>query len=248
MSNFNFAKTGTSALTALLICTTAAISSLPTVPAAAQQSPSNNNSRQFLIPTGTRILVSYDEAKKIIVNKGEFLPLTLKVASNLTDRNGAILIPAGSEIVGQLEPTAQGVQFVAQELIINEGQSFPLDATSRVISKTEIVREGASAGDVVAGTLAGAGTATLLAGTTGDHRIDLLEVLGGAAVGALAGWGLPAAGVFGGGSREVISINPNQDLTLTLQSSLALSRINPYRSGNLWSNSPRAVVGSRSWR
>jgi hypothetical protein len=72
------------------------------------------------------------------------------------------------------------------------------------------------------GTLAGAGTATIISGTTGDRRITPLEVLGGAAVGALAGWGLPAANIIGGGTEEVLTVS-NQDLTLMLQSPLTIN-------------------------
>ena len=225
MSNFNYLKSGTSALIALAMSATAVAPIFPLASASAQpfRTPPTQMriSNQVMIPAGVQIPVKYDEAEKILVTDSETLPLTLTVAANIKDRNGTILIPYNSEIVGQIEPAVEGSQFVAQRLII-EGREIPLDATSRVVATTEIIEEGASTGDILKGTLAGAGAATLIAGVTGDKRIDALEVLAGAAVGTLAGWALPEAGVLGGGSKEVISIDPNRDLTLTLQSDLRI--------------------------
>lgn len=173
------------------------------------------------IPAGTQVPVRFDRAKKILVTPEETMPLTLKVASNIRDRSGAILVPAGSEISGRIEPYRNGSRFVAQTITIR-GRKVPISAFSQVVVTTETIREGASTGDILKGTLAGAGAATLIAGLTGDRRIDALEVLAGAAVGTLAGWALPTSGAIGGGSKEVISINPNRDLTLTLDAPLSL--------------------------
>ena len=57
---------------------------------------------------------------------------------------------------------------------------------------------------------------------TGARGVAALEVLAGAAAGALAGWVLPEAGVIGGGSREVIVIYPDRDLDLTFERDLYL--------------------------
>lgn len=163
------------------------------------------------------------------------MPVTLQVALNITDNNGTVLIPAGSEIIGQVEPAGNGSQFVAQELVINENQRYYLDATSRVVTKTETISGGANTEDILKGTLAGAGAATIIAGVTGNRRIEPLEILGGAAVGTLAGWALPETGVLGGSRKEVISINPNQDLTLTLESPLTVgTRVNPNQNGRYY--------------
>ncbi|WP_013322739.1 hypothetical protein [Gloeothece verrucosa] len=227
-----------SRLIALLMTTTVITPMLPLIPANAQPVYHQRNSligqRQIAIPAGTRIAVRHEDAKKIIVSKDETVPVTLQVAYNITDNNGAVLVPAGSEIKGQIEPAGNGSQFVAQELIINN-QSYEIDATSRVVTKTEKISKGANTEDILKGTLAGAGAATIIAGVTGNRRIEALEVLGGAAVGTLAGWALPQSGVLGGGSKEVISINPNQDLTLTLQTPLTISsRVNPTQNGRYY--------------
>ncbi len=224
MSHGTILKSGTSAFIALLMGATTIAT--PIAPASAQLFPSPTNTAprtRTTIAAGTLIPIRYEQAQTLQVTKGEYMPLTLTVAANFRDRNGNLLIPAGSEIVGQIEPADEGVRFVARELIVNGGRQYlPLNATSNVIAANESINEGASIANILTGTFAGAGTATIIAGTTGDRKIDALEVLAGAAIGTLAGWGLPEAGIVGGGTREVVNINPNRDLTLTLRSDLAL--------------------------
>lgn len=199
-------------------------------PAAAQfLFPPENNSRPIAnnvsIPAGTQIPLRHSDAEKILVTKEETVSVTLQTAANIKDSYGQVLVPAGSQVVGQIRPANGGSQFVAQEIIINN-QRYPLYASSNVVTRTEVIKEGASTLEILGGTLAGSAAAAIIAGTTGDKRIDALEVLAGAAVGTLAGWGLPEAGIIGGGETELISIDPNQDLTITLQSSLTLSSSN----------------------
>lgn len=226
MLNLNNTKSGTCVAIAFLMGATAVSPLWNLTCATAQSLPAPRSPittfNQVVIPAGTRIPVMYKESKKILVTSEETMPLTLKVAANITDRNGRILIPSGSEIVGQIEPAGKGSRFVAQGLTINKDQEYTLNATSQVVTKTETLKDGASASEILSGTLAGAGAATLISGLTGDRRIDALEVLAGAAVGTLAGWILPETGIIGGGSQDVISINPNKDLTLTMQSQLAV--------------------------
>lgn len=239
METLHNSKSTISRLIALLMSTTTITPMIPLIPATAQPVPSQRNSiigqRQISIPAGTQITVRHDDAKKIIVSRDETVPVTLQVALNITDNNGMLLIPAGSEISGQIEPAGNGSQFIAQELVINNNQRYYLDATSRIVTKTEKISKGANTEDILKGTLAGAGAATIIAGVTGNRRIEALEVLGGAAVGTLAGWALPETGVLGGSRKEVISINPNQDLTLTLQSPLTIgTRVSPTQTGRYY--------------
>ncbi len=192
------------------------------------------------LPRDTLIPVTYGQDKKITLKKGETRSLTLRTAEDLRQRDGQVVVAAGSEIVGQFRPTpdGEGLQFIAQQLILRNGQYFNINAQSRELVGFQTQNQ-ASTSDIVTGTLAGAGTATVIAGTTGDRRIDALEVLGGAAVGALAGWGLPTAGILGGGGDDVLTIDPSQDLTLMLQSPLQIdarlaeeANYNPRRSQN----------------
>lgn len=229
MSNFNYGKSGMATAIALLMGITAVAPIYPLKPAAAQLFPPETNPRPIsndvVIPSGTQIPLRHKDADKILVTNEESLDVTLQTAANIKDRYGNILVPAGSEVIGQVQPADGGAQFVAREIAINN-QRYPLYASSRIVTRTETINEGASVEEILGGTLAGSAAATIIAGTTGDRRIDALEVLAGAAVGTLAGWGLPEAGVIGGGETEVISIDPNRDLTITLQSSLTLAGIN----------------------
>jgi len=200
------------------------------------------NDNRWEVPAETLIPVTLDQGKPFTIKKGENRSLTLRTTIPLRQANGAIAVPAGSEIVGQFRPVANGagVQFVAQQLILSNGQFLAINAQSRELVGFEQRNRRASASDVITGTLAGAGTATVIAGTTGDRRIDALEVLGGAAAGALAGWGLPTAGIIGGGTEEVMTVS-SRDLTLMLQSPLYLDA-DQLRDVN--QSNPR----NRSWR
>jgi hypothetical protein len=176
---------------------------------------------RLVLPTGTPIAVRYPQSSTIRVPKGKTQSLTLEVAKPVRDSRGNVVIPLGSEVYGELRPVGQGLRFVAQELRIDGGEVYDLDALSGVVSRTSVEKKGASRTDILAGTVSGAGAATVIAGTTGDRRIDALEVLAGAALGTLAGWGLPEAGVIGGKDREVIVIEPARDLTLRLSEQLS---------------------------
>lgn len=172
--------------------------------------------RTVAIPAGTSIPVRYDQAEKIVVAPNETLPLTLIVAKNIRSASGQLLIPARSEVQGRLEPVDGGSQFVAETLILNNGKRYNLDAYSDVVTTTQEVRPGIDTGSVLKGAAIGAGAATIISGVTGRKRITLGKILIGAGVGA-------AGGVLLGKRREkVVVINPNRDLTLTLNSRLAL--------------------------
>lgn len=192
-------------------------------PASAQLFPSDNrNERTYpdrfysrtVIPAGTQIPVEFDE-DKILVTKTETSPITLTVAANIRDRNRNTLIPYGSEISGQIEPAGGGSRFVAEELIFPDGTTQFINADSRIITRTETVEKGASAGDILTGAAIGGAAAVVLGDLFGDINVE--EVLGGAGVGALGGL------LLGGDDEvELISIDPENDLELTLQSDLAL--------------------------
>ena len=187
------------------------------------QSQTFSNPSPGSIPVGTTIPMTFNDSETIQISPNESRTLTLNTASNVRQANGNILIPAGSQVLGELRPSRNGVQFFAQQITLSNGQRLNFNATSRELVGFQTVNQGASTADIVTGTLAGAGAATLIAGVTGDRHINALEVLGGAAFGALAGWGLPQAGIIGGGTKEVMTIDPSQDLTLTVQSPLYLN-------------------------
>ncbi|MGA7935054.1 MAG: hypothetical protein WCA35_16020 [Kovacikia sp.] len=181
----------------------------------AQLFPQPGVPRRLTIPAGTQIPMQYNEAKKIVVLPTETNPLTLTVARNVRNTYGTLLIPAGSQVKGELRPAEGGSQFHAQELILTDGTRLPIDATSEVVTKTQEVRKGGSS-QILTGTAIGAAAAAVLFGVTGSRRISVGKVLAGAGLGALGGW------LLGKQTVDVVVIDPNADLTLTLNSDLVL--------------------------
>ncbi|MBD2614203.1 MAG: S-layer homology domain-containing protein [Nostoc sp. ZfuVER08] len=169
------------------------------------------------IPQGTAIPVKYDKAEKILVTKDETAPLTLTVSQNVVTQEGSVVIPAGSQVIGQLKPATGGSQFIAEKLVLTTGQEYQLNATSEVITKTETVRKGASTGSIIQNTVLGAGAAAAVSAVTGDRAIATEEVLGGAGIGALIGL------FFGRNSVDLIAIDPNTDLQMTINQNLLVS-------------------------
>jgi hypothetical protein len=168
------------------------------------------------VPAGTVLSVAY-QSDKVVVLPGETAALTLNVTQAVTDSAGRILIPAGSQVVGELRPSGNGSQFVAQELVLTGGQRMAISATSQTVTTTETIRQGATFGETLAGAVLGSGAAAAIARTTGDQNVGALEVLAGAATGATLGR------IFGRNQVEVISINPARDLSLTVNAPLMLS-------------------------
>ncbi|MFN6465380.1 MAG: S-layer homology domain-containing protein [Nostoc sp. DedVER02] len=169
------------------------------------------------IPQGTAIPVKYDKAEKILVTKDETAPLTLTVSQNVVTQDGSVVIPAGSQVIGQLKPATGGSQFIAQKLVLTSGQEYQLNASSEVITKTETVKKGTSVGSIIKNTVLGAGAATAVSAVTGDRAIATEEVLGGAGIGALVGL------FFGKSSVDLIAIDPDTDLQMTINQNLLVS-------------------------
>lgn len=220
MASNNSWKSRTAALMALAITTSVAAPVFTTDPVSAQLFPSSRNgsstnSRIITIPTGTTIPVRYDRAEKIVVSPEERLPVTLTVASNIVNRSGTVLIPAGSTIEGELQPAEGGSQFVARELVTYNRRQ-PINATSRVIGQTSVGR-GSKTSTIIKGAVVGAAAAAALGALTGDRAIATEEILLGTGAGALGGV------LLGNNNKaDVVVIEPDTDLDITLRSSLAL--------------------------
>lgn len=170
----------------------------------------------FRIPTGTALPVSYN-AEKILVTRDERAPLTVTIAQNITTSNGVTLIPLGSQVVGELQPSQNGTRFVAQTLRLPNGRELAINATSPVITTTETVRKGATVGTLLRNAVLGSAAAAAIAGVTGDRTIETYEVLGGTAVGTLLGLFL------GRESVDLVRVDPQTDLNLTLNQDLVIS-------------------------
>lgn len=174
-----------------------------------------SQSRGEIVPEGTFIPLS-SENEKIIVTPKETAKVTLEVERDIRSASGNIAIRSGSQIKGKLEPAFGGTQFVAEELILrNTEESFPIEASSGVITETEIISRKTDA-DILEGALIGAAAGAILAEIFGD--IDLGEVLAGAGLGVLAEFLLRSSEEV-----EVIVVRPNSgDIDLKLESDLFL--------------------------
>ena len=213
-------KSKTAALMALAITTGTSAPIFSNASASAQLFPSSsrsttsNTSTQITIPSGTTIPVRYSKAEKIVVSPKETMAVTLTVASNIINRSGTILIPAGSTIEGELQPAGNGSQFVARTLITNNRRQS-IDATSQVISQTSVNRS-SKVGNILKGAAVGAAASAALGALTGDRAIATEEILLGTGAGALGG------ALLRNKKADVVVIEADTDLALTLQSNLAL--------------------------
>jgi len=161
-------------------------------------------SREVRVSAGTLIPVRFNEAEKIVVTPDETAPITLVVAEDIRSAAGTVLIPAGSEIKGNLQPVRGGTQFVAEALTLrNTERQRPIDATSEIITETKTIEKGNDTSNIFKGAAIGAAAAAVLSEIFGD--IDFVEVLAGSGVGAVAGL------LLGGRNEaEVVVINPDK--------------------------------------
>lgn len=176
--------------------------------------PSNNS--QVRIPAGNMIAVQYSK-DKILLGPDEKVPLVLTVSQNIVNSQGLMLVPTGTQVSGELRTVSGGSQFFANELVFANGQRTPINATSKVVTTTERVDRGVSAGTLLRNAALGTAAAAAIAAVTGDRAIATEEILGGAGIGTLLGLFL------GRDSVTLSSVNPNTDLALTLNSDLLLS-------------------------
>lgn len=197
--------------------------------ASTEQSVSENrqaltrNSHTFL-PAQTLIPIRYDLGEKILLTKEETMELSLQVAKNVTNSNGQIIIPDGSEIIGKIKPTGVGSQFFSQKILLklNNNKSYTeqsLNAISPVINKIETLVQGINPetlDNITQNAVLGSMAANLLAAFREDSGRRQSEILGLSDLEALAGW------LLGRKTLELVSINPEQDLQLTLQSDFVL--------------------------
>lgn len=184
--------------------------------------PSQGNPGSFpnqwsssVLPAGTIIPTSY-EKDKIVVTPTETADLTLDVAEDIRSPRGVVIIPAGSQIKGQLQPASDGTQFVAEELILDNGDRYEIDAISEVIDRREVITK-RSDPRWFEGVAIGAVAASVLGEIFGE--IELWQVLGGAGLGALG-----SLLIRNRNQVEVIVIDPAVDLNLELQANFEPNR------------------------
>ena len=168
------------------------------------------------IRAGKLIPIEYKEAEKVVITPDESMRLRLRVTKDIRDAQGRVVIPFGGEIEGELRPVSNGTQFFAEQLIIGDRRRFPINAVSQVITETEEITKGASAGDILKGAAVGGGAAALLSAVLGDRVLATERILIGAGLGALGGV------LLGREEGEVFVIYPEDDLELRLRSDFAL--------------------------
>lgn len=227
MTHLNRWKTGTAALMAMAMTTGAIAPMFVSAPASAQsifrgQTQTQTQTGTVSIPAGVTLPVTYDK-DKIVVTPDETAPIKLKVARNIVDRAGNVLIPEGSQIDGQLQPITRngvkGTYFVAQELLLPNGNRQSINATSQIITRKETISKGAKTGTILQDAAIGAGAASVISLLTGNRRIETLEPILGAGAGAAA------SVLLRRNKAEVLVVEPQRgDLNLVLRSNLLVSR------------------------
>uniref|UniRef100_B8HY96 Uncharacterized protein n=1 Tax=Cyanothece sp. (strain PCC 7425 / ATCC 29141) TaxID=395961 RepID=B8HY96_CYAP4 len=214
-------RSGTAALLALGICTTTLAPMVVIAPATAQfESPLGRDRNWFVrLPVGTTIPATYRGAERIVIKPEESLPLTVSVTEDVLSRQGRVAIPRGSKIEGQLEPEQGGTRFVARDLILPDGTTMDIFASSDVISRKETLNNSARSRAILTGALVGGATATVISAIVGE--LGVMKSLAGAGAGALGGF------LLGGrrSSAEVVIVDPKTDLNLTLDSDLRVARV-----------------------
>jgi len=175
------------------------------------------------IPAGTKLLVSYNVAKKILVSPNEPgpIPLTLNLARNVSSFNANSLIPAGSQIVGELVTMQdqQTAQFVAKELVLSDGQRIEISASSIIIDRTSEISKNQRVDRIIKNSALGTAAAAAFVAMSGNPLVASQEVV------LNSGFGSSDAliGAFRNQEKAtIITIFPNTDFTLTLNSDLVL--------------------------
>lgn len=135
-----------------------------------------------VLNAGQVISVEYTSAERILVTPTETAAFTLTTKYDVKSTDGALIIPAGSQIQGELQPQNGGSQFVAQTLIIN-GESYPISASSEVVTRVKNTRD-INLLSLARNSVIGAGVAAGISGLAGDRTITAEKTLAGAATGA----------------------------------------------------------------
>ncbi|GAL95439.1 MAG: hypothetical protein DWQ51_16310 [Microcystis wesenbergii TW10] len=218
----NFQKQGRhhpQTLLTMLLSASFVVVSLSLTPAIARQfAPINpikpiplGNDR--LITAGTDIPVKYEQGEKILLTKQETFSLSLTVTDNIKNSQGQTIIPDGSQIIGEIKPDGQGSRFLSQKIFLksHQPQEKSIDAISAVFTRLERIIKGVNPDKIIQGAVLGKSAASVLASFTSDRPISE-GLLRGGGLEVLAGW------LLRGESVELLSINPKEDLKLTLRS------------------------------
>jgi len=134
-----------------------------------------------------------------------------------------LLIPSGTQIVGELVTMQEigSAQFVAKQLVLSDGKRIPISASSRLITKTQEISDSPILGRTIGNAALGTGAAAALAAVSGNPAIASGQVVLSSGFGSSS----ELLGRFRNQETvRLLSIEPDKDLTLTLNSDLILRR------------------------
>jgi hypothetical protein len=168
------------------------------------------------VEAGTSVMVVEPNRKKIILTPDEKVDVTLVTREPMRAASGTVLIPRGTKVEGEFRPAQGGTQFVARRLLLNDGSTVRLAATSNVVDNRQNVSKGSNTDPIWQGALVGGAASAIISSIVAKPGV--FKTLAGAGAGALAGW------LIGGRGKksEVIVVRPKDALTLTLDSDLVL--------------------------
>lgn len=176
---------------------------------------SGNATTSRMVPTGTPINVRYPNANNvdIVVAPGQTIATTLEVAQPIRNRQGQVLVPAGSTLQGRIVPVnirgadITAAQFVADTLTVNN-RTYSINAASSAIAATSNVSDSSLEGALIT-----TAAESILGSITGNRDLEGLvgDILRG-------GSGTVTS------QNAVIVVDPSQ-LDITVSSDFAVDRV-----------------------
>ena len=157
--------------------------------------------RSTLLPAGTILNLRYPRDTPLQVEPGSPRQEVLVLQEAVRDRAGAVVLPAGTQVIGRFEAERGGSRFVAQALTLEEG-NVRLNAESAASERDREI----SNDDLLVHSALGALALTLLGGFSG------IGLVGGAAAGAATAFL---------STPEPIVIQPNQVIEVRLTEDVA---------------------------
>jgi hypothetical protein len=168
------------------------------------------------IREGTTFDVAEPNGKRIVLTPEETAAVSLVTTQAVRSQSGTVLIPKGTRVEGEFRPGGDGTQFVARRIIFRDGTERSLRASSNIVNNRKKIQKGTNAGPIWQGALVGGAASVAISSIV--TKPGVFKTLAGAGAGALAGW------LIAGRKRvEVIVVEPDDPLTLTLDSDLVLS-------------------------
>lgn len=176
---------------------------------------SQNTSGRVL--EGTSFEVVEPNGKRIIVTPDETARVTLETREAVRSQAGTVLIPRGTRIEGEFRPAEDGTRFVARRIIFRDGTEQNIDGSTNIVNERRRIQRGTNTDPIWQGALVGGAASAVISSIV--TRPGIFKTLAGAGAGALAGY------LIGGRKRtEVIVVEPDEPLTLTLDADLVVRR------------------------